>query len=44
MCRNAHSHELDVAYGYWMGQSPVTVAQYQSFIDDGGYNAGQVLE
>ena len=30
-------HELDVAYGYWMGQSPVTVVQYQSFIDDGGY-------
>ena len=30
-------HELDLPYGYWIGQSPITVAQYAAFIEAGGY-------
>ena len=30
-------HENNVPYGYWMGQFPVTNAQFQQFVADGGY-------
>ena len=28
---------IDVPYGYWMGESPVTQAQYHEFVKAGGY-------
>jgi len=30
-------HQVDINYGYWIGRYPVTNAQYQAFVDDGGY-------
>lgn len=30
-------HMVDLAYDYWIGRYPVTNAQFQSFVDDGGY-------
>ena len=38
MGEDSNKHQLAIPYDYWIGRSPVTVAQYQSFIDDGGYN------
>lgn len=33
----AYWQRLELAYGYWLGQYPVTVAQYGLFVADGGY-------
>ena len=33
-------HELDLPYGYWIGQSPITVAQYAAFIEAGDMETG----
>ena len=30
-------HEVDIPYGYWLGQYPVTNAQFQAFVEEGGY-------
>jgi formylglycine-generating enzyme required for sulfatase activity len=30
-------HELDLPYEYWIGRYPVTQAQFEEFIKDGGY-------
>ena len=30
-------HKVDIPIGYWIGRYPVTNAQYQAFMDDGGY-------
>ncbi|MCP4424425.1 MAG: NACHT domain-containing protein, partial [Chloroflexi bacterium] len=30
-------HKLDIPYDYWIGRHPVTNAQYQMFVDEGGY-------
>ena len=30
-------HKLDLAYDYWLGKYPVTVAQYQIFVEESGY-------
>ncbi len=30
-------HEVHIPYGYWLGQYPVTVAQFEQFVGDGGY-------
>lgn len=32
-------HELDIPYDYWLGRCPVTNAQFQAFVDAGGYQA-----
>ena len=37
MGEDKEEHELDVPYDYWVGQSPITVAQYAAFIEAGGY-------
>ena len=37
MGENKEEHQLDVPYDYWVGQSPITVAQYDAFIEAGGY-------
>jgi len=34
---NKPRHQVDIPYGYWMGRYPVTNAQYQVFMDNGGY-------
>ncbi|MEM8488956.1 MAG: SUMF1/EgtB/PvdO family nonheme iron enzyme [Bacteroidota bacterium] len=31
-------HTLDLNYSYWIGQSPVTQAQYKGFVEAGGYD------
>jgi hypothetical protein len=30
-------HEVDIPYGYWIGRYPVSNAQFQYFVDAGGY-------
>jgi formylglycine-generating enzyme required for sulfatase activity len=30
-------HEVDIPYDYWLGRFPVTNAQYDTFVKDGGY-------
>ena len=30
-------HQVNLDYGYWIGRYPVTNAQYQAFVKDGGY-------
>jgi len=30
-------HQVDIDYGYWIGRYPVTNAQFQVFVNDGGY-------
>ena len=30
-------HRLDIPYGYWLGQFPVTNAQFEAFVRAGGY-------
>jgi formylglycine-generating enzyme required for sulfatase activity len=30
-------HQVDLPYEYWLSRYPVTVAQFQAFVDDGGY-------
>ena len=37
MGREKPQHELHIPYDYWIGRYPVTVAQYQAFVDTGGY-------
>ena len=37
-------HEVNIPYGYWLGQFPVTNAQFQMFVDVGGYQDGQYWE
>jgi formylglycine-generating enzyme required for sulfatase activity len=32
-----HVHVCEVGYDYWLGRFPVTNAQYQPFVADGGY-------
>jgi len=34
---NKPLHKVDINYGYWIGRYPVTNAQYQAFVEDGGY-------
>jgi formylglycine-generating enzyme required for sulfatase activity len=31
------AHEVDIPYGYWLGQYPVTNAQFQILVEAGGY-------
>jgi formylglycine-generating enzyme required for sulfatase activity len=31
------AHEVDIPYGYWLGQYPVTNAQFQICVEAGGY-------
>ena len=33
--------EIDVPYAYWISQNPVTNAQFQAFVEDGGYEDKQ---
>ncbi len=33
--------DIDVPYGFWIGQFPVTQAQYRAFVEDGGYGEAQ---
>jgi iron(II)-dependent oxidoreductase len=30
-------HQLDMPYGYWMGEYPITNAQFMQFMAAGGY-------
>ncbi|MCP4357083.1 MAG: SUMF1/EgtB/PvdO family nonheme iron enzyme [Chloroflexi bacterium] len=30
-------HKVDINYDYWLGRYPITNAQFQTFVDDGGY-------
>lgn len=30
-------HDNDIPYGYWLGQLPITNAQFERFVADGGY-------
>ena len=39
--REKPSHTVRLAYDYWLGQYPVTQAQYQTFVDDRGYQDGR---
>lgn len=32
------AHEVALPYPYWLSRFPVTEAQYQQFVDDGGYS------
>jgi len=34
---NKPLHKVDIDYGYWIGRYPVTNAQFQAFVEDGGY-------
>ena len=34
---NKPLHKVDIPVGYWIGRYPVTNAQFQTFVDDGGY-------
>ena len=35
--KNPPLHQVNIPYGYWIGRYPVTNAQFQAFVDDGGY-------
>jgi formylglycine-generating enzyme required for sulfatase activity len=35
--RESREHMIDLPYDYWLAKYPVTVAQYQTFVEDSGY-------
>ena len=37
-------HTLDIPYDFWMGRYPVTNAQFQAFVQDGGYKDGRLWD
>ncbi len=37
-------HWLDIPYGYWLSQYPITNAQFQAFMNDGGYQQSTYWE
>ena len=44
MGEGKEQHQHDVAYPYWIGRYPVTVAQYGAFVAAGGYAEGKYWE
>ena len=34
-------HQVDISYGYWMGSYPVSNAQFEEFVQAGGYDIAQ---
>ena len=33
-------HQFDISYDYWLGRYPVTVAQWQEYVEDSGHEPG----